>query len=352
VQISDGDIGQNIQRARYLRGLTQLELAAAVGLDRTAVSRIEAGSRSLAAVELVIVAEVLAVPMEELLKAAPRPSRSRDLGRMLMRTGPATSNDELQLGWFVEMIELAEGAAALSSLLPIPRRLYALTPEVAGELGARWTRRALGLGPAEPIASISGLLYRSGVMVATARMPSASRLAGCALVMPSGLYGIFVNANHPPSRQRFTALHELAHLLFDAVAGGAGTSCDAGEVRPGPRSPAEARADAFAGAFLLPKRAVLGWLGAELSLDRLRAIEIEFSVSHAATIRRLRELHSLTDEQARVLRKLGGGTKSLGASIPFRLVGDSLARLVGDEGSRRSGAEHGYEVRRDEAVLP
>jgi len=75
VEVSNVDIGQNVQRARYLRGLTQIDVAAAIGVDRTAVSRIEAGTRSVAATELLALAELLAVPIAELLKAAPAPPR-------------------------------------------------------------------------------------------------------------------------------------------------------------------------------------------------------------------------------------------------------------------------------------
>jgi Zn-dependent peptidase ImmA (M78 family) len=196
------------------------------------------------------------------------------------------------------------------------------------------------------------LLYERGVHLLIARLPSASRLAGCALTMPTGVCGILVNANHPRTRQRFTALHELAHLLFDVGADGAGTSCDAGEVRPGPRSAGEARADAFAGAFLLPKRAMLLRLRTTPDLDRLRAIEDEYGVSRAAAVRRLRELRSLTDEQARSLRKLGGSARVAGSPIPFRLAGESFARLLRDEGARRGGTDGGYEVCPDDEVLP
>jgi ribosome-binding protein aMBF1 (putative translation factor) len=44
--ITDIEIGQNVQRARYRRGWTQADLAAAVALDRSTVSRIEQGRRS------------------------------------------------------------------------------------------------------------------------------------------------------------------------------------------------------------------------------------------------------------------------------------------------------------------
>jgi Zn-dependent peptidase ImmA (M78 family)/DNA-binding XRE family transcriptional regulator len=364
MHLADADIGQNIQRARYHRGLTQAELATAVGLDRTAVSRIEAGARSLAATELARFAVVLDVPVHDLLQPAPDRPHSPNLTRLLLRASAVTTNDEPQLAWFVDLIEQA-GAAADSLLPVLPERLRALPVAAAGELAARRVRRALALAADTPLLGLSGQLARLGVPVVVARFPSASRLAGCALTLPDGRAAILVNNNHPPPRQRFTVAHELGHLLFDTAS--PVSACDTGAVRPGPRSHSEQRADAFAAAFLLPRRALRLPSDAPLDLDWLRAIEAEYGVSHAATVHRLHNLSMLTDEQAGLLRKLGRRRRPPGQPDrvsrteatampryipPFRLAGESLARLLGDAGARRSGDQHGYDVRPDDEVVP
>jgi len=348
--ISDIDIGQNVQRARYLRGMTQAELARSIGLDRTAVSRIEAGTRSLIATELALLAEVLAVSVQDLLQATPALTRSTNLTRMLMRSGPVASNDEPQLAWFVDLIERAARVAPRSVLPKLRNRLLALAAPAAGELGARSVRRQMGLGLTAPVTDLSALLARFGVLITTARFPSASRVAGCGVTLPNGLSAILVNANHYIARQRFTVCHELAHLLFDAD--GDISACDAGEIRPGPRSRAELRAEAFAAAFLLPKRALapLGWLTMDLS--RLHALEAEYGVSHGAAVHRLRELGMIAEDEARVVRKLAGPPQPARDAPPFRLVGETLAQLVENEGARRNGDQHGYEVVPDSAIIP
>ena len=63
------NIGARLAVARKAAGLTQEDLASAVGLDRTAVTKIEAGVRSLDALELARIAE-----MVEQLKAGRRPA--------------------------------------------------------------------------------------------------------------------------------------------------------------------------------------------------------------------------------------------------------------------------------------
>ncbi|HLZ69002.1 MAG TPA: XRE family transcriptional regulator [Dehalococcoidia bacterium] len=365
MHLSDSDIGQNIQRARYQRGLTQAELATAVGLDRTAISRIEAGARSLAATELARVAAALDAAVPDLLQPAPVRPHAPSLARMLMRAAAVTANDEPQLAWFADLIEQASPAAAAAALSALPPRLHHLPAAAAGELAARWARRRMALGPLAPLHGLSGALARLGIPVVLARFPSASRLAGCALTLPGGLSAVLVNANHPPARRRFTVAHELAHLLFDTES--LVSACDAGEIRPGPRSRPEQRADAFAAAFLLPRHTLTPLAAPPLDLEPLHALEAAYGVSHAAAVHRLHELRLLSDEQARVLRTLGrrprptrpqgppartADTAPKATAPPFRLAGESLARLLGDAGARRAGDHHGYEVVADAEVVP
>ncbi len=349
MSITDADIGQNVQRARYQRGLTQAETARAVGLDRTAISRIEAGTRSLTATELAVFAEALEVAVDELLRPVAAESRSPNLARMLMREGPVTPIDEPQLAWFVELVEGVAAPTPTPPPITVSTRLFAFAAAAAGELGARVARRQLGCGPVAPIRGFSGLLFQSGIVVASARFPSKSRVAGCALTLTAGVAAILVNANHPTMRQRFTLAHELAHLVFDADS--PVNACDAGEIRPGPRSRAELRADAFAAAFLLPRRVLMQLVGSSLVLESLRTIEAQYGVSHAAAVHRLREVGGIGEDEARVLRRDGQGSPANRSSPPYRLLGESFAQAVGGVGARRSGDAHGYEVAPDDEVV-
>jgi transcriptional regulator with XRE-family HTH domain len=63
-QFDQRRLGQRVADARIEAGLTQADLATAVGLDRTAVAKVEAGARKVSAVELARLAEVLGRPLE------------------------------------------------------------------------------------------------------------------------------------------------------------------------------------------------------------------------------------------------------------------------------------------------
>lgn len=66
--------GERIRHERAVWGWTQDDLAAATGIDRTKITRIETGDRDVKADELARFAEVLQVPMERLVE---RPSVNR-----------------------------------------------------------------------------------------------------------------------------------------------------------------------------------------------------------------------------------------------------------------------------------
>jgi transcriptional regulator with XRE-family HTH domain len=59
-----------IAAQRKERGLNQRELAAAIGIDPAAMSRVENGQRAVSVGELVKLADVLGVPVEALLADA------------------------------------------------------------------------------------------------------------------------------------------------------------------------------------------------------------------------------------------------------------------------------------------
>jgi transcriptional regulator with XRE-family HTH domain len=58
------ELGRRIAEARSDCGMTQADLAASVGLERTALVRVEAGERKVSAAELVALAEVMDRPID------------------------------------------------------------------------------------------------------------------------------------------------------------------------------------------------------------------------------------------------------------------------------------------------
>jgi transcriptional regulator with XRE-family HTH domain len=65
--LTQAEIGRRIAELRAERGVSQRQMADAVGLDQSALSRIETGTRGLAVEELVAIANFLAVDTNTLL---------------------------------------------------------------------------------------------------------------------------------------------------------------------------------------------------------------------------------------------------------------------------------------------
>ena len=67
------ELGRRIAQARSDYGMTQADLAASVGLERTALVRVEAGERKVSAMELVALAEALDRPIDWFFTESPPP---------------------------------------------------------------------------------------------------------------------------------------------------------------------------------------------------------------------------------------------------------------------------------------
>src|SRR4051812_6035595 len=66
--MTQAEVGRRIAELRAERGVSQRRLAAALGLDPSALSRIESGDRGLAVGELVAASEFLGVDTDVLLR--------------------------------------------------------------------------------------------------------------------------------------------------------------------------------------------------------------------------------------------------------------------------------------------
>jgi transcriptional regulator with XRE-family HTH domain len=77
-----GDVAERIRHERDRREWTQQQLAAATGIDRDKIGKIETGARKVNSTELVLISQALQVPVQDLLRpAAP----------LVMRRGNVTS---------------------------------------------------------------------------------------------------------------------------------------------------------------------------------------------------------------------------------------------------------------------
>jgi Zn-dependent peptidase ImmA (M78 family)/transcriptional regulator with XRE-family HTH domain len=299
------DVGERVREAREAAGLTQGQLAAAIGLERTALVRVESGQRQLNAMELFRLSDTLGVPLAHFV-SPPLPamvSRRQTLGE------GRTSADRARFRLDVALEDQARNTSWLidNGLLTPP----ALAPPGEHDASglARHVRRVLGqphgaLGPMAEVAE------RLGVYLTVVDVD-----ADGASVMLDTCSAAVTGSASDPGRRRWTVAHEIGHHLlqdeYTAEVGGVSAS----------RDEREQLVDAFAGEFLLPRddlAAALAGATTETIRGRLIALAGEYRLSWSAAVARARQCGLIAPELAQRLR----------ADTPVR--GDFLA-VVGRE---------------------
>ena len=237
------EVAGRIQEARVASGLTQAELAGHLGIDRTALVRIEAGQRQVSAMELFKLSEVLGVSPSHFVTRPPAAVVSQR--QTLVEGADAASRTRFQFDAALEAH--ARDTSWLIEEGLLPRVKTPSPPKVKDEKGARKlaedVRRQAELGT-EPIGSMAELAERFGLYMLTLDQD----VEGASLLLDG--FGVAVlGGQREPGRRRFTAAHELGHhLLQDPYHTDIGVAASAQE--------REALIDAFAANLLLPPTAL------------------------------------------------------------------------------------------------
>lgn len=292
---TQADLGRRIAEARAEAGVTQADLAATIGLERTALVRIESGERRVSAIELVAIAGALDRPVDWFFTEPPVAVISR-------RRDPAVGGFSRALDSALELaardVAFLEGRTLLSSADRPPARKAPESFENAEDL-ARDVRAEAGQ-PEGPLLDLQSFAESLGLLgFALALGPDASDAA----YVEVGRLGVaIINGTADPGRRRYSLAHELGHHLTG----------DAYE--PSPRlgaSDTERMLNAFAAYLLMPRSSVLGiWNEFSAQSPRLAAIAVtvRFSVSWTAACNQLRNLDLIDSAQRE--RLLGNDLRS------------------------------------------
>lgn len=328
-------IGERVAALRRARGLSQADLAAALGLEhKQVVSSLERGQRALKAAEVARIAELFGVSPLVLFGVKRSDSSPFVLWRQLSdsrarRADEATFLDRCRRYAFVEQ---------LAGLTPARLELaYSCRPEETSyELAASWAdgaRKALGLGdmPAPGLQAALEHQHRIKIFVTT--------LAGGSGATSRGGFGdaILVNADEAPGRRAFSIAHELFHLLTWAST----RAEDTGNPHT-PSDRVEKLAENFAAALVLPRETLQDKLppGEPGEWRVVQWVELarEFGVTVPALAWRLVNLGKLTPERAERIvsdpSRAGAGcfaAETHGRDLPERYVMLAFRNYVNGE---------------------
>jgi Zn-dependent peptidase ImmA (M78 family)/transcriptional regulator with XRE-family HTH domain len=278
------ELGRRIAEARSDFGMTQADLAASIGLERTALVRVEAGERKISAAELVTLAEVLDRPIDWFFTESPAAVLSR-------RSDPA-------VGGFSRRLDLALERVARDVAFLLKRRIMAPAERVVHKIPgtyreaedlARWARIEAGQ-PDGPLHDLQTFAEKLGLLGFSLALGTDA--GDAASVEVDGLGVAVVNGTTDPGRRRYSLAHELGHhLVGDAYEPAARLT---GTER-------ESMLNAFAAYLLMPRPAVTGvWNEFSGASQRRAAIAVaaRFSVSWTAACNHLKNLN-LIDSRTR-----------------------------------------------------
>lgn len=289
--LSPSEIGERLRISRESANLTQDKAASAVRIARTTLVAIEQGRRPVRMDELQHLAKIYGTNANSLLR---REAVHMDLVPRF-RKMPGASDESMQAASRL-LTDLAKAEVELENILGI-KRVVNYPPErpilpgnvvAQAEHDAQDLRQRLGLA-LQPVQDVTVLLeLEMGIRVYVRKLDA--RISGLFAYDEKVGVCILLNANHPRERRNQSALHELGHVVSTRG------EPDVLHVDSPERSPEEKYANAFARAFLTPRRAVIQKLN-ELTagasrLTRRHVIELAhiFGVSREAIVRRLEEL--------------------------------------------------------------
>ncbi|QIN84644.1 ImmA/IrrE family metallo-endopeptidase [Rubrobacter tropicus] len=284
--ITQEELGGRLRRARERAGYTQEEAGRAIGLDDTAVAKMERGKRGVGALEVKRLASFYGTSTEDLLEdptaegevpltvamRATAGALGPKAGAMKRRLQRLVADDR----WLREDEDDAYDAQDFPAL-DLPKDLEDLE---RGYQGADLFRERHGLGHS-PIADVAVLADELGVIVARMPLGGDERSPeGCSALDPqTGVAYVLINSDKPRVRRRFTIAHELGHLALGHLHGG---EMVVDETVRG-RSPREREANAFAAGLLMPEAGVAdGWQRLERRLGQ-RPSPIDWIVWLAAS---------------------------------------------------------------------
>jgi len=280
-------ISKNIRYYRLMNRLSQEELARQIGLNKVAVSNYEMGKRTPDMVTSRKLAEALKIPLARLLA-----TEGEELlivhGAFRKHASIGDKMQELILGIADRYLARLFSIVSVfgdTALAPVPeiKRVHVAEYEEAGQ----HLRKILGLPSSGPVGNITDILENTGYIICPINIDERHFSGNSGTV--NGRPYIAVNTTMPAERQRFTLIHELAHLVFTF-------DKDQDE---------EHMVDGITGAFLLPESDIKRELGPKRRDIRgdMRLIQQEYDVSMASILMRAFQTGIITKDTYELTQK-------------------------------------------------
>lgn len=271
---TSAELGQRIREARLANGLSQVQFAERIRLERSALVRIEAGERKVSALELLRISDELQLPLSHFVHRSPAAIVSRREALVEEAQGIERTRFRVdsRLEAHLRDAEQLRGLGALQAMEGLPEKC--VTEEESAKDLAVAVRAYIGL-PTGPLPAMTDVGERVGLYLCVV----GADIDGSSLSPEPGFGVAVIGGQRPSGRRRFTAAHEIGHhVLGDEYQTDIGVAAS--------RDDRERLIDTFAGELLLPSRELAeSWNKREDPWEQLVRIAAKYRVSWAAAVR-------------------------------------------------------------------
>ena len=287
------ELGRRVAEARRIAGFSQAQLGLPLGLDRSAVSRIESGDRGVDSLELSQISARLARPVEWFLR--PRPPTI--ISRRASRAGDKTKVGDLVLDDLVADVELLLELDVLDAPASTRRgKRLKLSNAADAERLAQAARKAGGVADGSPVDLVE-VAERLGLLVFLIDLAHPGFDGSYVALEHLGV--ALVAGGLASGKRRFTIAHELGHHFIE-------DEFDTFVDSPAGKGRREKLIDAFAVHFLLPRKQVTRRFRALVTTDsdlRVAALHLgaAYGVSWTALCAQLKNLNLIKESDRRRL---------------------------------------------------
>jgi Zn-dependent peptidase ImmA (M78 family)/transcriptional regulator with XRE-family HTH domain len=281
------ELGNRVMSARKDQGLTQVELATAIGVERTIITKIETGQRTVESAELARLAKVLRRPIAWFVSDPPPSVVSRRADR-----GDVVRWEDIQLEALAQDVEQL---IDIGVLRPAAAKVASIDAIGAAEGAALEARRAAGLQDDEPVWDLVRVVERLGLYAFVLDLDARedAQIDGSYVALKDCGVAL-INGAREGGRRRFTIAHELGHHILN-------DQYDPEWIVGSDSTEREKVVNAFAIHFLMPRSALARYALSLLAGDDLRdvaiRIAVELGISWSAACAQLHRLGYLSARQ-------------------------------------------------------
>lgn len=292
---------ERLKTARLLAGLSlrQLEEAISSTVSYAAINKYENGLMQPDPSTVIRFADVLKVTAAYFFEQSTVKLGEINFRKQRSLTDSAVEQIKEMTRDKVERTMEAEKLLNLSTPFQNPLGKKQVKEPIRAEEMAEIVRKEWGLGT-RPIANVIEMLEENDVKVIEINAPEA--FDGLSTYVNGGIPVAVVNDSFTIERKRFTALHELGHLMMNI------------KITSEPQK--ESACHRFAGAMLFPSAAARKQLGekrSQIAMGELVAIKEEYGISVQATMRRALDLAIISPRAyQQFYMTLRGNTKEVG----------------------------------------